>query len=222
MPRLSQYATDLTETLTGRQLDLLNQKLREFDQTTSNQIVVLIVGTIGSASLEDYTLRVVEKNRVGTKGKDNGVLLFVAKDDRQLRIEVGYGLEGALPDALSGIIIRREITPRFREGDFFGGINAGIEAIILATRNEYKADPGERKGVPVSVLIVLFIIAFGVFRAMASARRWAGTGVFRPGRRYGGWPPIGGGWGGGGGGFGGGGFSGGGGSFGGGGASGRW
>ena len=220
IPRLSQYATDLTGTLTSQQLQMLNAKLRDFDQTTSNQVVFLMVSTIGAGSLEDFTMRVVEKNQVGTKGKDNGVLLFVAKDDRQVRIEVGYGLEGVLPDALAGQIVRREITPRFVEGDFFGGVNAGIEAIILATRNEYKAEPQGRGTIPIPLILILIFFGIFMMRALTAGRRFVGRGhppVFFP-------PTFGGGnrggWGGSSGGFGG--FSGGGGSFGGGGASGHW
>jgi uncharacterized protein len=118
-PRISQYVTDLTATLTAGESAALNAKLEQFDRETSTQIVVLMVHTIGDLPIEEATLKVAELNKVGKKGKDNGVLLFIAKDDRKLRIEVGYGLEGALPDILAGQIIRKEIGPRFREGDYY-------------------------------------------------------------------------------------------------------
>jgi uncharacterized protein len=218
VPHLSRYATDLTGTFSTSQLEILEKKLREFDTATSTQVAVLMIPTIGSWPLEEYTLKVAEENRIGRKGKDNGALVFVAKDDREVRIEVGYGLEGVLTDALSGIIIRREIIPRFREGDFFGGVNAGVEAVFLATRNEYKAEPDGDKGrdgfpvFPVFLFILIFLL--NIIRRRGRGGRFTRSG----------WFPMGGSWGGGsggGGGFGGG-FSGGGGSFGGGGASGRW
>ena len=226
IPRLSAYATDLTGTLSSSQLSALNGRLKAFEDTTSTQIVVVMVSTIGQDAIEQYTLKVAEANKVGQKGKDNGALLLIAKEDRELRIETGYGLEGALPDALSGLIIRREITPRFREGDYYGGITAGVEAIMLAVRGEYTADPSSKKRDKSPVGIIPFIIflffIFTFLRGIFGRRRHpGGKGSYRG---WGGIPPVIGGWGGGGGGFcgGGGGFSGGGGSFGGGGASGSW
>ena len=223
VPALKTYSTDLTGTLSWDQIESLNQKLRQFDDSTSSQLVVLMIPTLGSSSLEEYALKVAELNRIGRKGKDNGILLLIVKNDRRIRIEVGRGLEGALPDALSGIIIRREIGPRFSEGDFYGGIDAGVGAIILATRNEYKAEPEGRKHTTVNMLpiLIVFFVVFMILRM--SFRRGGFIGGPRT-RSWGGFPPIGGGWGGGGfgGGGSGGGFSGGGGSFSGGGASGSW
>jgi uncharacterized protein len=220
-PKLTQYATDLSGTLRPGEISALNAKLQQFDQETSTQLVVLMVPTTDETPLEEASLKVAELNAIGRKGKDNGALLFIAKNDRRIRIEVGYGLEGALPDITSGQIIRREITPRFREGDYYAGIVAGVESIILATKNEYKAEPasGRKGGFPLP-LIFLVIIAFIVLSRMARGGgpfSGAGTG----GRRSGPFiffPPMGGGSSG----SGGGGFSGGGGSFGGGGASGSW
>ena len=219
-PRLTQYVTDLTGTLTSSDISVLNGKLEEFDRASSTQIVVLMVPTIGDDVIEEVTLRVAEQNGIGQKGKSNGALLFIARNDKRVRIEVGYGLEGALPDILSGQIIRKEMGPKFRVGDYAGGINAAIDAMILATRNEYKADPRGKRSSP--ILVPIFVILFVLFlfgRAMFRSRFSGGVGR---GISRGGW--IGGGFGGGGGGFGGGGggFSGGGGGFGGGGASGSW
>ena len=219
VPALTRYATDLTGTLTSGQLADLESLLSSFDRTTSTQVVVLMVPTLSGEDLEGYSLRVVEANRIGKKGKDNGVLLLVARNDRKVRIEVGYGLEGVLPDALAGQIVRREIAPHFRAGDYYGGLRAGAEAIMAATKDEYKAEPPSRRGHDASPLIaVVIFIAVALMRIVGRRRRFFGG------------PWIGGGWGSGGGfggGFGGGsfsggGFSGGGGSFGGGGASGGW
>jgi uncharacterized protein len=220
VPRLTQYATDLTGTLSPDQLAALNARLRGFQDSTSTQVAVLMIPTLGGESLEEYTLKVAEENRIGKKGKDNGALLLIAKNDRKVRIEVGYGLEGTLTDAMSGIIIRNEIAPRFYEGDFFGGIAAGVDAMILVTKDEYTADPRQRKKKKSPFGLIPLIFIFMVF--ISIIRRLFGR---RGGRHYAGWgvPFIGGigGGRGGGGGFGGG-FSGGGGSFGGGGASGSW
>ena len=214
--KLERRITDRTGILTRSELEALERKLAEFEQATSTQVVVLIVGTTGNQPIEEAAIAVAEANGIGKKEKNNGILLLIAKNDRQMRIEVGYGLEGAVTDALAGQIIRREIIPRFREGNYFAGIDAGIDAIIKATRNEYKAEKNKDTS-PVHVVPLLMIIFVIVFLA-------------RGGRRYrrspwGMGPPFYSGWGGGssgGGGFGGGGFSGGGGSFGGGGASGKW
>ncbi len=221
--QLNRYVTDNTGTLSPGESTLLDSRLRAFEDSTSNQIVVLVIPTLGDAPIEEFTLKVAEENHIGQHGKSNGVLLFVAKDDRRIRIEVGYGLEGALPDALSGQIIRREIGPKFREGDFYGGISAGVDAIMLATKGEYKAEgKSDKRASRLNVLpfIIIVVILFLIIRNM-SGRRHGFLGVFGPSLFWGG-PFSGGGSGGGGGGGGFGGFSGGGGSFGGGGASGGW
>lgn len=218
IPDLREYATDRTLTLSQDQLAALNRQLMQFDQQTSTQIVVLLVPTTGDLSIEEAALKVAERNKIGKQGRDNGALLLIAKEDRAVRIEVGRGLEGVLPDILAGQIIRKEIVPKFREGDLPGGVFAGVEAMIQATKNEYKADPASQAPKQFNIMPILIVI-FILFMIMRSRR--SGRGGF------GGFPPIigGGGWGGGGlggGGFSGGGFSGGGGSFSGGGASGRW
>lgn len=232
--KLVQYVTDETGTLSSSEVSSLSQKLQSFDKSTSTQIVVYMISSLEGESLEDVTNTIAEKNKIGRKGKDNGVLLFIAKGDRKIRIEVGYGLEGALTDAICSQIIRNDITPSFKKNDFYGGINKGIEAIISVTKGEYTADKKSSKdfnaiscfGIPIFVLIVFGIIFFSIF--MSIIRRIFGFGgkMYSGGRR-GGWSNWGGGgfFGGGGssfGGGGGGGFSGGGGSFGGGGASGSW
>ncbi len=212
VPKLARYATDLSGTLSADQLSQLDQLLSSFDKTTSTQVVVLMISSLNGDDIEEYSLRVAEANKVGKKGKDNGALLLVARNDRKARIEVGYGLEGALPDALAGQIIRREIGPHFRQGDYYGGLRAGVEAIMSATKGEYKAEPSSQTGRKTPpFLIVVIVIAVIILRLTRRRSR----GIF-----WGGGPWIGGGggWGGGSGG----GFSGGGGSFGGGGASGSW
>lgn len=200
----------------------LEQMLKRHEDSTSNQIAVLIIPTLEDVPIEDYTFRVAEAWKLGQAEKDNGILLFVAVQDRKVRIEVGEGLEGVVPDAIANQIIRNEIAPNFRQNNYEGGIRAAVGAIIQAIGGEYVAEQGQRvgrKGRGGSLwgtLIVLLIIIF--------ISRIGGGG--RGNSRRGGWSSgtgwYGGGFSGrGGGGFGGG-FSGGGGGFSGGGSSGSW
>jgi len=216
----------------------LNQKLEDFERQTSSQILVVVYPKMQSdSSIEDYTVRVAQSWKVGLKGKDNGALLFVFIQDRKMYIQVGYGLEGALPDALAKRIIENEIRPRFRNGDFSGGLTAGVNAILAATRGEYKGTgvtvAESQGGGGLGVLLpLLFPALFMLIFIISVMRRSASSGTVYRRRGYsswGGWTI--GGWGGGGGwsggggwggSGGGGGFSGGGGSFGGGGAGGSW
>lgn len=209
---------------TARQLQ---SELVALERATSNQILVAIFPRLPSdSSVEDYTVRVAQSWRVGQKAKDNGAVLFVFQQSRDIRIVTGYGLEGALPDALCKGIIEDEIIPRFRAGDFDAGLTAGVRAMIAATKGEYRATgrtarsaaaPKESGGP--GIVFIVFVLVMIVLAARGASRRRTIYG--RGGRRtvwidHGGW---GGGFGGGGGG---GSFSGGGGSFGGGGAGGRW
>jgi len=213
-----QHVHDEAKALSAGAVDALERKLKIFGDSTSNQVAILIVPSLDGEVIEQYSLRVAEKWKLGQKDKDNGVVLVVAINDRKIRIEVGQGLEGPLPDAICNRIIRNEMAPGFRRGDYDAGITAGTDAILQAIKGEYKADQGPVRtssgGSRFLTLLVIFII-FTLFRLFANR-----------GGRSGGWT-SGGGWyyGGGGGGFGGGGgggFSGGGGSFGGGGSSGSW
>lgn len=227
--KIRTYVTDKTGTLTSSQIKSLETKLSNFDKETSTQVVVWMVPSLNGESLEDKSYEIAEQNSIGQKGKNNGVLLFIAKDDRKLRIEVGYGLEGVLTDALSSQIIRKEITPAFKQGKFYEGINAGVDAILKATKGEYTADKKTSEDndsgfsfccVPFPALI-FFIIFFFIFFVPIISRIF---GRGRGGRSSNWW------WTGGSGGssgssgssWSGGGFSGGGGSFGGGGSSGSW
>jgi uncharacterized protein len=233
-PPPDHYFNDYAHLLPEAEAHRLDEKLRRFDEETSTQIVVAIFPKLPSPSLEDFTFRTAQSWRVGRKGLQNGAVFFVFVADRKMRIEVGYGLEGALPDALAFRILDEQVRPRFRSGDYAGGIEAGIDAILAATRGEYKAPPRrEREGPSTFALVValvLLLLFIGLVPLMLGGGPggWTyGAGGGRRSRRYGGGPWWGGGFGGGGGwggggGFGGGGFSGGGGSFGGGGASSGW
>src|SRR5262245_6716130 len=130
VPPLTAHVTDLTSTLSASQRGALEQKLTDFEQRKGAQVAVLIVPTTKPEAIEQYSIRVVDAWKLGRKGVDDGALLIVARDDRELRIEVGYGLEGVLTDATSNRIIDEIIVPRFRSGDFAGGIDAGVEQMM--------------------------------------------------------------------------------------------
>jgi uncharacterized protein len=216
-PRADGYVTDRAGLLSPAARENLETVLRAFEEKTSNQVVVATFPSLEGDSLEDFSMRLAEAWKAGQKRKDNGVIFLVFKNDRKMRIEVGYGLEGVLTDALSGQIISQVAAPYFRKGDYSGGILAGTGAIMKATQGEFKGLPQEESSnVALKWLFIFGVFALFHFMARASSRL---TGKRRGG--YSGFLPIGGGFGGGGGGgFGG--FSGGGGGFGGGGASGGW
>lgn len=215
IPRARGYVNDYAGLLSPQSRSQIETFLAEFQRSDSTQIVVLTVPSLEGEDLEVYAIRVAQGWGIGQKGKDNGALLLVAKEERKVRIEVGYGLEDRLTDLLAGRIVDREITPRFAQGDFDGGIRAGVQAMTDAVRGAYKGDggrSGKKQRFPYEALLWLLFLGPGVLRMFAGGR-----GGHRRGGYYGG------GFGGFGGGGGGGGFGGfGGGGFGGGGASGRW
>ncbi|SRR6266404_264850 len=136
VPPLVGRVVDQTGTLSGGELDSLQQTLRGFEARKGSQIAVLIVPTTAPETIEQYSLRVAEAWKIGRKKIDDGAILVVAKNDHRLRVEVGYGLEGALTDITSKRIIDEIITPRFRNGDFAGGISAGVDRIIRVIDGE--------------------------------------------------------------------------------------
>jgi uncharacterized protein len=220
-PRPEGRVTDRTGTLSPQEVAALNQKLEAFEKETTNQIAVLLIPSLEGGSLEDFAIRLAEKWKIGQKGRNNGAILLIVKNERKLRIEVGYGLEGALTDALAGSIIRNEISPRFKEGRFYAGIDAGVTAMMAATKGEYRAARKNPRSQELPLwlpfLLVVAFVVFFIYMSAAARRHHYHSGG------SGGWTTGGGSWGGGGS-FGdsGGGFSGGGGDFGGGGASGDW
>ncbi|MBL0173755.1 MAG: TPM domain-containing protein [Ignavibacteria bacterium] len=132
VPYLSGRVNDVAGVLNASTVSEIEALLKAYEDSSSNQIAVLIISTLDGESLEEYTLKVAETWKLGRKGVDNGVLLLIAKDDRKLRIEVGYGLEASLTDAVTSYIITRVITPRFKQGDFDGGVRDGVRAMISA------------------------------------------------------------------------------------------
>jgi uncharacterized protein len=144
VPPLTARVTDLTGTLSPSQRDALEQELRAFETRKGSQIAVLIVPTTQPEVVEQYALRVAESWKLGRKGVDDGVLLLIAKDDRALRVEVGYGLEGVIPDAVANRVIDEIIVPFFKQGDFYGGIQAGVSRLTRLVDGEPLPPPQAR------------------------------------------------------------------------------
>jgi len=224
-PRLTGRVVDQANLLSPAEEAELTAKLEGLESRTTDQLVVVTVPSLGDYAIEDYGYQLGRHWRIGQAGKNNGVLLIVAPNERKVRIEVGYGLEGVLTDALSSVIIHERILPRFRDDDYPGGIRSGVDAIVEqltidrgeAERRAAAAADRSHDDMPVGLLIFLLIIFLFVVPALLAA-----LGGGRRRGRDGGWVWTGGGggWSSGGSSFGG--FSGGGGSFGGGGASGGW
>ncbi|MBU6503677.1 MAG: YgcG family protein [Burkholderiales bacterium] len=174
VPPLSGRIVDQTGTLNAAQQASLEATLQAFEQRKGSQIAVLIVPTTQPESIEQFSLRVAEQWKLGRKKVDDGAILLVAKDDRALRIEVGYGLEGALNDATSKRIISEIIVPQFRQGDFAQGIDAGVQQMIKVVDGEPLPAPAETRAPPAGVDLrhllplglVLAIVAGGLLRAM--------------------------------------------------------
>ena len=216
------YFNDYASSVSAGTASQLNNTLENFERQTSEQILVAVYPKMQSdSSIEDYTVRVARSWQAGLKDKNNGAVLFVFVKDHKMFLQVGYGLEGVLPDALCKRIIDEQISPRFKAGDFDGGLTAGVQSILAATKGEYKgtgrtvADGQTRRQsiapflhfgfIALIIIIIIFSRGSGMFlpwlllSSSGSSRGWGGGGFSS-----------------------GGGFSGGGGSFGGGGAGGSW
>ncbi|HKD19733.1 MAG TPA: TPM domain-containing protein, partial [Thermoanaerobaculia bacterium] len=202
------YVTDRAGVFGPGQAEALNARLEQFERDTSNQLLVWVDRKIPEGfTLEDFTVRAAQKWGAGQKKEDNGAVLFVFTEDRRVRIEVGYGLEGSLPDAIANRIIQDEIVPQFRTGDYAGGITAGAAAMMAAVKGEYKGtgrtvDEGRRhrnESTGDCLTAALFLGVFVVLPILFRRNRFRSHGG-------GGWWGGFGGWGGGG--FGGGSFGG--------------
>jgi uncharacterized protein len=183
VPPLTARVTDLTRTLTPDQRAALEAKLATFETRKGSQVAVLVVPTTRPETIEQYSIRVVDQWKLGRQRVDDGVLLIIAKDDRKLRIEVGRGLEGAIPDAIAKRIVSDVIAPRFREGDFYGGITAGTDRILRTIEGEPLPPPrpqaqSGRDGDWFQLLVIGFVIvmvAGGLLRAIFG--RFLGSGI---------------------------------------------
>jgi uncharacterized protein len=197
IPPLKARVTDLTNTLNAQQRGALEQTLAEFEARKGAQVAVLMVPTTQPETVEQYAVRVQEAWKLGRKGVDDGVLLVVAKNDRKVHIEVGYGLEGILPDAIAKRIIENDIVPRFKEGDFYGGIRAGADRIMRVVEGEKLPPPIARphpqaEGFDFGWIVPLFILVLiggGILRAIFG--RFLGSGIIGTVAGVAGWAILG-------------------------------
>lgn len=187
VPKLSARVTDLAGLLTDQQIRDLESKLSELESTDSTQIAILLIPSLQGEVLEDYSHRVASEWRLGQKGRDNGALLLIAMKERKVRIEVGYGLEAKLTDALARRVIQEEIVPSFRQGHYFGGIDAAATAIIQIVRGSYQATqrraPETGGGGPRRLDWIIFLF-IPLLWALSHVGKWAnallgaGAGAF--------------------------------------------
>jgi len=173
VPPLSGRVVDSAGMLSARTVEEINALLEQHEKETSNQVVVLTIPSLEGDILEEYSLKAAEIWKLGKKGTDNGVLLLIAKNDRKMRIEVGYGLEGNLTDGICSRIIRNEITPKFKSGDFDGGTLAGVKAILATIKGTYT--PTEESAVNTGgsdlteriITGLIFFVVVGIFTLIA-------------------------------------------------------
>jgi uncharacterized protein len=174
VPPLTARVTDLTTTLNASQRQALEQQLKAFEDRKGAQLAVLLVPTTEPEAIEQYGIRVVDAWQLGRKGIDDGLLLLIAKDDRKLRIEVGRGLEGVVPDAVAKRVIAEVITPFFKRGDFYGGIEAGVNQLIRIIDGEPLPPPREKDLRWSDYEDFLWLSLFLVLAFGGMARSWFG------------------------------------------------
>jgi len=225
IPQLTGRVNDNASLLSSAEARQLEARLEAFEAKTGHQYALLTVPSLDGAPIEEYALKVAEAWRLGDKKRDDGLLLIIAQNDRKMRIEVGYGLEGEVPDAVASRVIREVLRPAFQRGQFSYGIQAAFDVLINAAGGDGQAAPepprrAQRQksgGLPIGLFVVVLVfLALSMFGGGGRGGRRRGGFFILPMGGFGGGGGGGGGWGGGGG------FSGGGGGFGGGGASGDW
>lgn len=214
--RINQRVNDWADLLSSTQERQLEQALRNYEGESSNQIVVATLPSLEGQSLEDVSMQMFEAWNLGQTGRDNGVLLSIFKAEKKIRIEVGYGLEGSLPDITAGQIIRNDITPFFKQGRWYDGIVSGLQSIVSATKGEYtgtgtrRSDRRQKNSSPFGLIfpIVIFLLlgrgrmgGLGGFflgsmlgSAMRGGGRSSGFGGFSGGGGFGGGGGASGGW----------------------------
>lgn len=174
VPNPPRLVSDLAGFMSSQEQAALEQKLVAYSDSTSNEIAIVTVQSIGQYDIADYTVQLYNKWKIGGKKNNNGLLILAAKEERKIWITSGYGLEGALPDGLIGQIIRDEIEPNFKHGEFYAGFEAGTNALMEAARGEYTAEPKEKHkkggGIGTAIFIIIIILIF------VSASRGGGGG----------------------------------------------
>lgn len=172
VPALRAHVNDYAGMLSPETVQQLESELASFERSDSTQIAVLTIPSLEGENLEDFSIKVAEVWKIGQKGKDNGAIILIAKKERKIRIEVGRGLEGKLTDLVSGRIIRNDIAPHFKSGDFDGGIVQGVASIMAVVKGEYRSTaqdvPAKRRSAPPGItLFLFFLVACIIFGAMS-------------------------------------------------------
>jgi uncharacterized protein len=185
VPPLKARVTDLTGTLSAEQLNSLEAELRAFEQKKGSQIAVLVLPSTQPETIEQYSIRVADSWKIGRAKTDDGLILVVAKNDQRLRVEVGYGLEGAIPDVVAKRVIREVIAPHFLANDFYGGIRDGTRTLMKLIEGEQLPPPAQAQTPETgdyqslfAILLVVVVVAGGVLKAiLGRALGSAATGV---------------------------------------------
>lgn len=177
LPNAKSYVNDFAGILSNTQI--LEQQISAYEQETSNEIAIVTVGSLQDTTIEEYAVRLFEKWKIGKADKDNGILILVAPNERQIRIEVGYGLEGALPDSLASSIIQREILPSFKNMNYQTGVENGVLAVIQAAKDEYQGQDTATSQPASWQKILAGLIPFIIFIILIilSSRKGGGKGL---------------------------------------------
>ncbi|HUN68103.1 MAG TPA: YgcG family protein [Burkholderiales bacterium] len=178
VPALKARVTDLTGTLSAQQKADLESRIAAYEARRGSQIAVLMLPSTKPEEIEQYSIRVAEAWKIGRKGVDDGLILVVAKEDRRMRIEVGYGLEGAIPDSIAKRVIEERITPRFRDGDFYGGVRDGVDQLIKLAEGEKLPPPAASRGREPPIDVIDFIVPAVVLAMIAGTFLKAMLGRF--------------------------------------------
>ena len=179
----SGFVNDFAEILTTEQKQLLEMKISNFEKETSNELSVVIISNLGGDTIENFAVKLFEDWGIGKNKKDNGVLLLVAPEDRKMRIEVGYGLEGALTDAQSFWIIQNILRPSFQKEDYYEGISSGVDTIVSITKGEFKpdtnstGDSGINRDSVFFMLWVSWVFFVWMGSVLARSKSWWGGGI---------------------------------------------
>lgn len=176
VPKLQGYVNDYGGMISPAAKDRLEEELKSFEQSDSTQLVILTVPSLQGENIEEFGIKVGETWKIGQKGKDNGIILIIVKQERKMRVEVGRGLEGRLTDLFAGRIVDLVIKPRFKRGDFDGGVMAGVSALIDATRGEFKAEqrPTAKKTRGFHSFLIFLLAGFVILLMVSSFSRILG------------------------------------------------
>ena len=171
-PNPPRLVNDFANMLNSGEREQLENKLVSFDRTTSTQITIVTITDLGGYDVSDYTIQLFNRWKIGQAGKNNGVLLLVSLNDRKAWITTGKGLEGVLTDAKTSRIFRNELKPAFKEGNYYGGLNQTVDAIIEVTKGEYKADKKNKDGgIPLAAIIVIIIFILFIIKMTGGGGR---------------------------------------------------